>query len=63
MKKGILSGKYFWEFYYYDVNVKKNFSNFSKYTTGSQDPAQMVLGVAMTLWHEPVGEAFLQTLW
>ena len=33
MKKGILSGKYFWKFYYYDVNVKKKFSNFSIFTT------------------------------
>ena len=30
---------------------------------GSQDPAQMVLGAATTLWNESVGEAFLQTLW
>ena len=30
---------------------------------GSQDPAQMVLGAAITLWNESVGEAFLQTLW
>ena len=33
MKKATGSGKYFWEFYSYDVNVKKNFSNFPIFTT------------------------------
>ena len=30
---------------------------------GSQDPAQMVLGAARTLWNESVEETLLQTLW
>ena len=30
---------------------------------GSQDPAQMVLGAARTLWNESVEETFLQMLW
>ena len=33
MKKATGSGNFFWEFYSYDVNVKKKFSNFSIYTT------------------------------
>ena len=30
---------------------------------GSQDPAQMVLGVAAALWNERAGDKILQTFW